>query len=82
MKCGDRFYIRFDISVNLHRVEKPSELSKILRVRDDEQRVGLELTDCDLLSEYGGSDMMLDEEVPPGWPNQSDQIRVASARKC
>lgn len=81
MKCGDRYYIYLDISANLHRVEQPTELSKILGVLDYEQWVGLELTDCDLLLEYGGPNKVLDEEVPPGWPNQNEQIRVASAMK-
>lgn len=60
-------------SGNLHRVEEPAELSQTLRSLGDKEWKGLRLTECDILSAYGGLNNVLDEEVSRGWSNRINQ---------
>ncbi|CAF9923682.1 hypothetical protein IMSHALPRED_005990 [Imshaugia aleurites] len=73
MRCGDRYYIYLDIPSNLLRVEEPTDLSKVLRTLGDSQWRGLRLTECYRLPEYGGTETVADELVPPGWSNRVNQ---------
>ena len=73
MKCGDRYYIYHEVAGFLYRVEEPVELGQILRALGRKECDGLRLTDCDVAPEYGGPNIVPDEEVPTGWTNQINE---------
>ncbi len=73
MRGGDRYYLYCEISGFLHRIVEPTELKEILPILGQKEWHGLKLTDCDYLPEYGGPDIVPDEEVPPGWSNEISQ---------
>ena len=73
MRCGDRYYLYCFISGDSHRIEEPTEFKEILRILASTYCEGLKLTQCDYLPEYGGPDIVPDEEVPPDWTKRVDQ---------
>lgn len=71
MKCGDDFYLFYEISHQLLHIDEPSALCEILSAlgTDDD----LKVTPVNYLPEYGGPNIVDDSNVPSGWSNKIDR---------
>lgn len=70
LKCGEEYYLFYEISSYLVHIDEPTGLHEILRALDIKLRVDLKTTRVDLLPEFGGPNVIADKDVPEGWSNK------------
>ena len=73
LKSGEEYYVYYEISSELVHVDHPTNLHEILRVLGTEQFLDLKTTHVNMLPEYGGPNVVADENVPEGWTNKISQ---------
>ena len=73
MKCGKDFYIFSEIPHYVYHIDEPSELHDILSTLDTRAEKHLKTTFVNLLPEYGGPNVVADDNVPIGWSNKIDK---------
>lgn len=70
LKSGEEYYLYYEISSELVRIDDPTNLHDILRVLGTEEVVGLKTTHVNVLPEHGGPNAVADDTVPEGWTNR------------
>ena len=70
LKSGEEYYLYYETSSELVHVDEPINLHDILRVLGTEKLVGLKTTHVNVLPEYGGPNIVEDDNVPEGWTNR------------
>ncbi len=70
MKCGEEFYLFYQIFHQLFHIDKPSDLRGILSILNSGSDEDLRTTPVSYLPEYGGPNVVTDDNVPSGWCNK------------
>ena len=73
IKSGEEFYISYWMYPQLVHVDKPSGLHEIPSVLGRGSGKELETTKVNRLPEYGGPDIVADDNFPVGWSNKIDK---------
>ena len=73
LKCGEEYYLYYEISSDLVHIDEPKGLHNILRVLGRQRYPGLKTTHVNVLPEFGGPNVVADSDVPEGWTNKIDK---------
>lgn len=73
LKSGEQYYLYYQISDELVHVDHPTNLHDILCELGTERWEGLKTTHVDVLPEYGGPNVVADDNVPKGWTNKNNK---------
>lgn len=73
LKCGEEYYLFYEISSDLVHIDEPKALHDVLHILGRSHHPGLKTTHVNVLPEYGGPNVIADSDVPEGWTNKIDR---------